>query len=1305
TYTFDKWSPAIAPVSGEATYTATFTATVNTYTVTWKNANGYVLETDEDVPFGTTPEYNGATPEKAADAQYTYTFDKWSPVVSAVEGNITYTATFTATLNKYTVTWKNDNGNVLETDVEVPYGSTPNYGGSTPTKAPTAQYTYTFAGWTPDIDTVKGDVTYTATYTSTVNEYTITWIVEGVETSQKVAYGETPDFGSTPVKAEDAQYTYEFKGWTPAVVPVEGEATYTAEFTPVTKSYKVTWVDEDGTTVLYTENVLVGDSIPNKVVPQKEGFIGAWETYPATMPTNDVTIKAVYINDGITVTWVIDANTTHTTVVREGNVITPDKAWETKEPSVSTVYTFKGWSETKGGAVVDSFPTVVAGGANKTYYAVFEESVRTYKVVWADEDGTVLETDNAVAYNTMPSFDGTEPTKAADVQYTYAFNGWTPSISVVTGDVIYKATYKATVNKYTITFKNEDGTVLQAEDVAYGETPVYAGETPVKAATAQYTYTFSGWTTEIVAVTGEATYVAKFKETVNKYTVTWVDENGTVLETDADVPYGTVPTFDHATPVKAPTAQYTFTFAGWTPEVKAVEGNATYTATYSQTVNNYTVTWTDEDGTVLETDENVPYGTVPTFDGTNPTKDATAQYTFTFAGWTPVVGAIEGNTTYKATYSSVVNTYTVVWTDEDGTVLETDEDVPYGTVPTFDGTNPTKDATAQYTFTFAGWTPAVGEIEGNTTYKARYNQIINKYTVTWTFADGTVRTNADVEYGSVISVPANTVKAPDADNHYAYSWSPAVITTVTGNADYTEQLTTTAHTWKDWTETSAPACNKEGTKERGCEFCEYIEQGTIAKLPHTEATREENRNESTCKVPGSYDEVVYCSVCSEVISRETKTIPVVPHTEGAPVVEKDVPASCTVDGSYDEVVYCSVCGEELSRETKVHTAPGHTPGETVVENDVPASCTVDGSYDEVIYCSVCTEELSRTGKVHTAPGHTDSEPVIENDVPATCTVDGSYDEVIYCSVCTEEISRVGKIHEAPGHTKGEAVKENEVFGNCLEGGSYDEVYYCTVCTEEISREKVAIAVGTHTPGAPVVENKVAATCKVPSSYDEVIYCITCKKEVSRKTITGSTIAHKPDKIVKENEKEATCTQSGSYDNVVYCGVCNDELSRTTVDTGAKGHIIVVDKAVEPTCTKTGKTIGSHCSVCNEVIVAQTTVPAKGHNLVADKGYEPTCTRTGLTDGSHCIVCDIVAEPQEEIPALGHLDEDGDGICDLDGRDVTDMDPDYGIEVGPDGEGGHNDKECDICGREHINFFSEIICLLYRILRLFGYRVK
>ena len=70
-----------------------------------------------------------------------------------------------------------------------------------------------------------------------------------------------------------------------------------------------------------------------------------------------------------------------------------------------------------------------------------------------------------------------------------------------------------TDKEYNIKFVNEDGTELQSTKVLYGETPEYKGETPVKAATDKATYTFKGWSPEIVPVTGDATYTATFTET------------------------------------------------------------------------------------------------------------------------------------------------------------------------------------------------------------------------------------------------------------------------------------------------------------------------------------------------------------------------------------------------------------------------------------------------------------------------------------------------------------------------------------------------------------------------------------------------------------------------------------------------------------------------------------------------------------------------------------------------------------------------------------------------------------------------
>ena len=185
------------------------------------------METDNNVAYGTTPTYDGETPAKSATNQYTYTFNGWTPEVDEVTGDVTYTATYSSIVNKYTITWDVDGKETTET---YEYGATPTFTGST-AKDADEQYTYTFTGWSPEIGEVTGDATYTAQYSKEVNSYTITWIVDGEPTTETYEYGATPEYkGEMPTKAYDGTYHYTFNGWG-EIVPVTGNATYTATFT------------------------------------------------------------------------------------------------------------------------------------------------------------------------------------------------------------------------------------------------------------------------------------------------------------------------------------------------------------------------------------------------------------------------------------------------------------------------------------------------------------------------------------------------------------------------------------------------------------------------------------------------------------------------------------------------------------------------------------------------------------------------------------------------------------------------------------------------------------------------------------------------------------------------------------------------------------------------------------------------------------------------------------------------------------------------------------------------------------------
>ena len=150
------------------------------------------------------------------------------------------------------------------------------------------------------------------------------------------------------------------------------------------------------------------------------------------------------------------------------------------------------------------------------------------------------------------------------------------------------------------------------------------------------------------------------------YTVTWLNADGTVLETDEEVMEGETPSYDGETPTM-PDDNNRYTFTGWTPEISEVTGDITYTAVYDTVSLLHTVTWVNYDGTVLEVDENVHEGVVPEYNGETPIKPAEEQYIYTFTGWEPEVSALgDSDITYTAQFfkdSTIASD--IYWADGD----------------------------------------------------------------------------------------------------------------------------------------------------------------------------------------------------------------------------------------------------------------------------------------------------------------------------------------------------------------------------------------------------------------------------------------------------------------------------------------------------------------------------------------------------------------------------------------------------------------------------------------------------------------
>ena len=145
------------------------------------------------------------------------------------------------------------------------------------------------------------------------------------------------------------------------------------------------------------------------------------------------------------------------------------------------------------------------------------------------------------------------------------------------------------------------------------------------------------------------------------------------------------------------------------------------------------------------------------------------------------------------------------------------------------------------------------------------------------------------------------------------------------------------------------------------------------------------------------------------------------------------------------------------------------------------------------------------------------------------------------------------------------------------------------------------------------------------------------------TITANVLPEKADDknltFVSDDEKIVTVDENGKL-TAVSAG-----KATITVKSAVDGVQAIVDVSVTehewndgeittvPTCTETGvKTFT--CETCGETRTEE--IKATGHTVVDDEAVASTCTNTGLTAGSHCSVCNEVLKTQEEVPALGHI---------------------------------------------------------------------
>ncbi len=290
---------------------------------------------------------------------------------------------------------------------------------------------------------------------------------------------------------------------------------------------------------------------------------------------------------------------------------------------------------------------------------------------------------------------------------------------------------------------------------------------------------------------GERTYSANWK--IRTYKITFNNYDGSELLVLPAVEHGTIPQYV-GTPTKPSTEEYDYIFNGWSPSLVAATKEAIYTATFTQKLHEYTITFDSCGGEsvnpyIRHYNDNI--GTMPT-----PTRRG-----YNLEGWfTRAEGGAQMIASDKVTADA---TYYAHWSLVEYTVEIDLAGGSFSGQTSFTYNVTSEDIAIQrpsktgYTFTgFTGTelsektldvTIAQGSV-GNRVYLATYEAI--KYTIKWLNYDGSTLLEEQVAYDTMPEYSGEKPTKPrDTEYSYVFNnvWQPA-ITKVTGNASYTAQF-------------------------------------------------------------------------------------------------------------------------------------------------------------------------------------------------------------------------------------------------------------------------------------------------------------------------------------------------------------------------------------------------------------------------------------------------------------------------------------------------------------------------------------
>jgi uncharacterized repeat protein (TIGR02543 family) len=497
-----------------------------------------------------------------------YTFNGFDVTIPATMPGSDLTITADYTVNQYTVTFKDEAGNVLQTDT-FDYGDVVGYifSGTLPNKDG-----HTFSTWDSTYASQSGaiyniympaeNIVYTPVFD--INQYSITFKDHDGTTIQEYTVDYNSDLSGYSNPTDPSRTGWSFNGWDsslPTTMP-SNDVTITAQYS--INQYSLSFFDHDGE-IIRTETFDYGTdlsaySIPSD--PTREGYTFTdWDTLvPSSMPASAVNITAQYTVNQYSITY-----------FSNGGGFIPGQTYDFGDTitlpndPVSDGYLFDGWFTDE--TLTTEFSNTTMPAEDIQLFASYTQGI--YKIEFLDDDDSLISTQEFAYQSDLSSVVfPQDPSKEG-----YTFDGWSMTLpaTMPLGNITLKATYQ--INSYSLILRDDEGNIVYNGTFEYNEN-IDASLLPSNIT--REGYTFDGWATLLPQTMPSTDLDIDPTFSINTYVVTY-DIDGEL--TTESVVYG-------ESLQSVPTATRTgHSFVGW-----SITSGIIDTETYTQIASDVTMT-------------------------------------------------------------------------------------------------------------------------------------------------------------------------------------------------------------------------------------------------------------------------------------------------------------------------------------------------------------------------------------------------------------------------------------------------------------------------------------------------------------------------------------------------------------------------------------------------------------------------------------------------------------------------------------------------------------------------------------------